>query len=108
MNIKYPPSAAELIAAELMDGESVDMGGWSATFADAIYSAVERGDELANKLRAFCAKQVSADELAAYIENAVSDYAERNEADWISAREIQRKDEAIRDRDEERMIRSEW
>lgn len=103
----YRPSASELIAAELLDGESVDMGGWKATFADAVYSACERGDDFANQLRLFVSGQMDAEAARKLITDAVHDYAERNEADWISACQATRADDAIRARDEERLLRQE-
>ena len=101
-NRKIGPSATDLIAGDLLAGESVDMGSWEAEYIDAYLNDAEQGGELSFVLLLWNAGRVSDDRLREAIRKAAEDYAERYEADWISARKKQRMDEDIRGRDEDR------
>lgn len=99
------PSAASLIADALLDGESVDMGAYSITFQDAVLSDSEQAGDLSRALLLWRAGQITDDQLHDAMDTTAEAYAEEKEADWVGTRDHQRNDEAIRERDEERLIR---
>lgn len=104
--LRISPSASSLIADALLDGESVDMGRWQAVFQDAVLHDAEQEGVLSRALLLWHAGLLSADALRAVIRSTANTYAQRYKADWITARDKQRKDEAVRERDEERLIGS--